>query len=463
MSYEEDYREPFSSPCACGKGILRYYRIVESNDWGQERESNTTVEILCENCKERYHYEHTYLGEGVLVPNGLSMPARVPALANKYQYTPDERFIGKHDKAVIEEMIADMTAPKHRFIKDLKYSPAIEYAQEWVLYYKKKSLAPMIANLNRILSQYDELVATREKKRARVEDHEKQVLDCIKAAQEVEMKSFHPSFKYDSNQDVLDRERARKEQEEYKEAHRFAPFDARVTYHDSCRVDSTGQYWDSFHILECVDPQHLILDKPEYGSASITIVKRYKCKCIICGKEIIADSSGFEIRFDEGKGYYPLLQCDCHSVSSFEAKAMDILNTHGVSYAREVSFDGLVGDYGHPLRFDFALFDRKTHDEKDNRTIRLLLELQGPHHYKQGEYDEYGEFVEDKDNSSLSAKARTEKQLRYDELKQKFCMEHEIALEQIKYTGSSYEKLEELITNLLVKYGFAGDSDDLPF
>ncbi len=142
---------------------------------------------------------------------------------------------------------------------------------------------------------------------------------------------------------------------------------------------------------------------------------------------------------------------------------MDILNTHGVSYAREVSFDGLVGDYGHPLRFDFALFDRKTHDEKGNRTIRLLLELQGPHHYKQGEYDEYGEFVEDKDNSSLSAKARTEKQLRYDELKQKFCMEHEIALEQIKYTGSSYEKLEELITNLLVKYGFAGDSDDLPF
>ena len=70
---------------------------------------------------------------------------------------------------------------------------------------------------------------------------------------------------------------------------------------------------------------------------------------------------------------------------------------------------------------------------------------------------------EAKDNSSLSAKARTEKQLRYDELKQKFCMEHEIALEQIKYTGSSYEKLEDLITNLLVKYGFAGDSDDLPF
>ena len=67
MSYEEDYREPYSSPCACGKGILRYYRVVESNDWGQQKEYNTAVEILCDYCKERFHYEHTHFGEGLLV------------------------------------------------------------------------------------------------------------------------------------------------------------------------------------------------------------------------------------------------------------------------------------------------------------------------------------------------------------------------------------------------------------
>lgn len=463
MSYEEDYREPFSSPCACGKGTLRYYRIFESNDWGQQRESSTTVEILCDYCKEHYHYEHTLFGDGLLVPNGLPLPTPVPVLANKYQYSSDEKFIGKHDKTVLEEMISDMTAPKHRFIKDLIYGPAIEYAQEWVLCYNKKSLPPMVANLRRILSQYDELLATREKKKPRVDDNKKRTEEYWKAMMEVEQKSFHPAFKYDSNQDMLDRERARIEQEEYKEAHKFDPFDARVTYHDSCRADSTGLYWDTLHIIECVDPQHLILDKPEYGPASITIVKRYKCKCNICGKEIIADSSGFRILFDEEKGFYPLLQCDCHRVSSFEAKVMDILNNRGISYAREVSFDELVGDYCHPLRFDFALFDCNSHGKEDKSAIRLLIELQGPHHYKRGEYDAYGEFVEDKDNSSPSAEARTEKQLHYDELKQEYCAEHGLALELIKYTSSGYEKLEELIAGILVKYGFDCNSNDLPF
>ena len=464
MSYEEDYREPYSSPCACGKGILRYYRIVESNDWGQQQESNTAVEIICDFCKEHYHYEHTHFGEGLLVPNGLSIPPEIPLLNYKQQYSSDESFIGKYDKDVIEAIIADMTAPKHRFIKDLTYGPAIRYAEEWVSQHRKKSLDPMIANLRRILSHYDELVASREKKKPRIEAYKKQSAEREQAALKAEMQSFRPSFKYDAEQDKLDHERAQKEQETFKEAHKFDPFDARVTYHDSCRVDSTGCYWDSLHILECIDPQYLVLDKPEYGSASITIVKKYRCKCAICGKEIDALSSGFEIRFDvDSNRFYPVLQCDCHNVSSFEAKAMDILNTLGIAYMREVSFDGLVGDYGHPLRFDFALFRPDLQNGEGVGEIQLLLELQGPHHYKRGEYDEYGDFIEDKDNASLSAKARTEKQMRYDDLKRQYCAEHGIPLELIKYTGSSYDKLEELITGIIKKYGFDDNGDDLPF
>ena len=454
MSYEEDRREPYSSPCACGKGVLRYYRIYESNDWGQQRESGTSVEILCDFCKAHYHYEHTHYGEGLLVPNGLSIPPEIPHLDYKQQYSSDEVFIGGHDKEVIEAMIADMTAPKHRFIKDLTYGPAKKYAEEWALQYRKKSLDPMAGNLRRILSHYDELAASREKKRPRIEAHRKQSEEREQATLKVEMQSFRPSFRYDAEQDKLDHERARKEQIEYKEAHKYDPFDARVTYHDSYRVDSTGHCWDSLHILECIDPQYLVLDKPEYGSASITIVKKYRCKCTICGKETEALSSQFEIKFDvDSNRFYPVLQCDCHTVSSFEAKAMDILNGLGISYAREVSFDGLVGDYGHPLRFDFALFNPDSLDDDSNNEIRLLLELQGPHHYKQGEYDEYGDFIEDRENASPSAKAQTEKQMRYDGLKRQYCTEHGIALEQIKYTGSSYDKLEELIMGIVKKYG----------
>ena len=465
MSYEEDYRKPYSSPCACGKGILRYYRIVESNDWGQERESSTPVEILCDFCKSHYHYEkYPHFGKGLLVPNELSIPPEIPRLDYKQQYSTDEEFIGEHDKEDIEAMIADMTAPKHRFIKDLTYEPARRYAEEWALLYKKKSLDPMIDHLRCILSHYDELTASREKKKPYIEEHRKQTAERGRAARKVEEQSFRPLFKYDSDQDKLDHERARKEQNEYKETHKYDSFDARVTYHDSCRVDSTGCYWDSLHILECVDPQYLVLDKPQYGSANITIVKKYRCKCTICGKETEALSSQFEIRFDvDSNRFYPALQCDCHTVSSFEAKAMDILNGLGISYEREVSFDGLAGDYGHSLRFDFALFSPDSCDSDGNREIRLLLELQGPHHYKQGKYDEYGDFIEDKENASLSAKARSEKQIRYDGLKQQYCADHGIALEQIKYTGSSYDKLEERITGILKKYGFDDNRDDLPF
>ena len=418
MSYEEDYRQPFTSPCACGNGLLRYYRVVESNDWGQEQEHNTAVEILCEYCKAHYHYEPSGWGDGYLVPNGLSIPEEIPVYGTKMtQYTTDEDFIGRCDKAVIEAMIQDMTAPKHRFIRDLEYPPAVAYAEEWYSRYRKRSLTPMVNNLRRVLSQYDALVASRQKKEPIIEERRKLREKRDQEAAKVKEQSFRTSFKYDAEQDKRDHEQARREQAEYLEAHRYDDFQARVSYHPSCKVDSTGRYLDSLHILECVDPQYLILDKPQFGSASIVIVKKYKCKCTICGKELIADSSGFEILYDEDKGFFPALQCKCHRVSSFEAKAMEILNELGISYAREVSFDGLVGDYGHPLRFDFALFSPDSHVENGKRNIRLLLELQGPHHYKQGEYDEFGDFIEDKENTSLSARARTEKQLRYDGLK----------------------------------------------
>ena len=48
MPYDEEYREPYKSACPCGKGFLRRYRVVESNDWEQTREHNTDIEIHCD-------------------------------------------------------------------------------------------------------------------------------------------------------------------------------------------------------------------------------------------------------------------------------------------------------------------------------------------------------------------------------------------------------------------------------
>ncbi|SDB59341.1 hypothetical protein SAMN02910317_03136 [Ruminococcaceae bacterium FB2012] len=121
MSYSEAYRNPYSSPCACGKGVVRYYEIVEDNDWGQTREHNTPVEILCDYCKNNYYYHHeAYPNRDFLIPNDLPIPEKVPDLNREQEYSSDEEFVAEHDKTVVEAMIADMTAPKRKFIFIIK-------------------------------------------------------------------------------------------------------------------------------------------------------------------------------------------------------------------------------------------------------------------------------------------------------------------------------------------------------
>lgn len=97
MSYEEDYRRPYSAKCACGKGYLQFYRIYLSNDWGQEKENDTAVEIFCDSCKEKYHYERNY-GNDYLVPNGLAFPKQRPELDRKYSYDDKEKLVKKYGR-----------------------------------------------------------------------------------------------------------------------------------------------------------------------------------------------------------------------------------------------------------------------------------------------------------------------------------------------------------------------------
>ena len=57
----------------------------------------------------------------------------------------------------IAAMVADMTAPKHRFIKNLENEDAISFANSWAQWYRKKSLAPMVSYLQKILDEYDDI------------------------------------------------------------------------------------------------------------------------------------------------------------------------------------------------------------------------------------------------------------------------------------------------------------------
>ena len=452
MSYEEDYREPYRAKCACGRGYLQFYRIHLSNDWGQEKENDTAVEIFCESCKKKYHYERNH-GSDYLVPDGLSFPNQIPELNRKYSYNDKEQLVKKYGRERIEAMVADMTAPKHRFIKNLENDDAIKFANRWAQWYRKKSLSPMISYLQNILEQYSDLESSIECKKPYNEKYHQEMNAFSKMEMETEKKSYRLSFQYDKKQDAADKERRIREQERYEEEHRYDDFEAVVHYDPSYKRDFSNQYWDSYFIKECTDMQHLSLDKPGEGNPVKTIAKEYACVCRICGKEEKILSSSMKISYDEERGYYLEKSCGCHGVSSFEAKTMDILDQLGITYIREKSFDGLVGDSGKNLRFDFVL--SKSADETGKAIFDLAIELQGPHHYKKGYYDEFGTYVTGDCSDNKSINDRFERQLKYDDKKKKYCQQHGISLECIKYTASNdIDRLEKMLRNILKQHGY---------
>ena len=104
MSYQEDYREPYKSRCACGKGFLRYYKVYLSNDWFYEKEEYTKVELICNDCKEKYYYQ-----DGYLVPKNLILP-KLPERYSDEGFTYEEKIVREYDKDTIKNMLEDMTA-----------------------------------------------------------------------------------------------------------------------------------------------------------------------------------------------------------------------------------------------------------------------------------------------------------------------------------------------------------------
>ena len=209
MSYEEDYRTPYRAKCACGNGFLRFYKVHLSNDWGQDREHDTPVELVCDCCKEKYHYESNR-GSSYLVPNGLEFPKQEPKLEQKYVYTEQEEFIRKYNKQIIEDMLSDMTAPKHRFIKDLRNKSAQEFAEKWAWKHNRRSLDPMILYLQNILDKYEDLKESYEYKKPHVDHYYEECDKKLTLQKEIEKQSISLSFYYDEEQDRIDKEQAQK-------------------------------------------------------------------------------------------------------------------------------------------------------------------------------------------------------------------------------------------------------------
>ena len=95
-----------------------------------------------------------------------------------------------------------------------------------------------------------------------------------------------------------------------------------------------------------------------------------------------------------------------------QIKIEDILQQAGLMYQQEYSFRDLVSSAGHPLRFDFAVFD-------DDGQIDFLIQYQGIQHYKA--------------KSKFGGITGLKKQQFYDMLKRQYCNKHDIKLILIPY------------------------------
>ena len=95
-----------------------------------------------------------------------------------------------------------------------------------------------------------------------------------------------------------------------------------------------------------------------------------------------------------------------------EIKIYDVLKAAGLSFAEEYVFPDLVSTSGHPLRFDFAVFD-------DNGDLDFLIEYQGIQHYEA--------------KSKFGGWGGLRKQQFNDMQKREYCKKHTINLLLIPY------------------------------
>ena len=95
-----------------------------------------------------------------------------------------------------------------------------------------------------------------------------------------------------------------------------------------------------------------------------------------------------------------------------EIKIEEVLRQNDISFAQEYTFPDLVSFSGHPLRFDFAVFD-------DSGDLDFLIEYQGIQHYEP--------------KSKFGGMEGLRKQQINDMKKREYCRKHNITLLAIPY------------------------------
>ena len=201
-------------------------------------------------------------------------------------------------------------------------------------------------------------------------------------------------------------------------------------------IDFSGRTFESLEIIECVDDHYEKLtsygDRRRKGSGTFTVYKLYRCRCYLCGKEQNIKCSDFHIEppteygYTAYNGYWSGAKCDCHKLSSFQWMVNKLLFDSEIPYRVEVTFSGLLGvSETKLLQYDFAVYNK-------DGTIKCLIECQGEQHYKP-----VAEFGGERAYNN---------QLRNDERKRQYALEHNIKLIEISYRMKKYDRIKELLS-----------------
>lgn len=207
-------------------------------------------------------------------------------------------------------------------------------------------------------------------------------------------------------------------------------------------MDFSGMIYESLEIIECVDdkfesePRAYFTQSHNKRYYDITVFKRYRCKCYLCGKEhlVTCDKFGIypptEYGYHAYDGYWSEVFCGCHVISSFQWVVNKVLQELNIKYRVEYSFSNLYGIGGQNLLcYDFAVMG-------EDGKVMALIECQGEQHYKP--IEEFG------------GERAFEIQKKNDELKKGYAKKIGIPLIEIPYQKKKIESVRKILSSKLI-------------
>lgn len=249
-----------------------------------------------------------------------------------------------------------------------------------------------------------------------------------------------PSANYCQRWNKYKERQLAKKEETYKEEVASIP----RKYAKNYDMDFSGMIYESLKIMECVDdkfesePRYRFTHRHEKSYDDITVFKKYRCKCYLCGKEHLITCDKFGIyppnRYGNHAydGYWSEAFCECHVISSFQWVVNKVLQELNVNYRVEYKFQDLYGIGGQNLLcYDFAIID-------EYEKVVALIECQGEQHYKP--VKEFG------------GEKAFEIQKKNDELKKEYAKKIGIPLVEIPYKKKKIDFVRKIISSEVINY-----------